>query len=126
MTDHRTAPAFGSTTEAGIVTVRCSGDLDLACAPRMRAALLAPIRDGAPGVVADLSATTFCDSTIFSVLVELHRAALARGVSYSIAADPVAVARPLALLGLDRLLPLYDDLDDARAAVAGPPESRVS
>jgi anti-anti-sigma factor len=126
MTDHRTAPAFGSTTEAGIVTVRCSGDLDLACAPRMRAALLAPIRDGAPGVVADLSATTFCDSTIFSVLVELHRAAHARGVSYSIAADPVAVARPLALLGLDRLLPLYDDLDDARAAVAGPPESRVS
>ncbi|MFJ1759194.1 STAS domain-containing protein [Amycolatopsis sp. NPDC088138] len=126
MTDHHTTPAFGSSTEAGIVTVHCSGDLDLACAPRMRAALLAPIRDGAPGVVADLTATTFCDSTIFSVLVELHRAAVARGVSYSIAADPVAVARPLEILGLDRLLPLHDDLGEARAAVAEHQESRVS
>jgi anti-anti-sigma factor len=115
VTDQHTAPAFGTTGDAGIVTVRCSGDLDLGCAPRMRQALLAAVRDRARGVIADLSATTFCDSTIFSALVETHRAA-----------DRVAVARPLAILGLDRLLPLYGDLDAAATAVGGEPATRVS
>jgi anti-sigma B factor antagonist len=124
MTDHRTA--FGRTSAGGIVTVRCAGDLDLATSPRMREALLAPLRDGAGGLVADLSATTFCDSTVFSVLVEVYRAALEREVPYAIAADRVAVARPLEILGLDRLLPVHPSLDAARTAVAGGLGMRVS
>ena len=53
------------------------------------------------------------------MLVEAHRAAAARNVPYAIAAGETAVARPLQLLGLDRLLPLHTGSERAQAAVAG-------
>ncbi|KDN22403.1 STAS domain-containing protein [Amycolatopsis rifamycinica] len=101
MTDHHT------TTDDGVVTVRWTGELDLDSAPALRGELLGSIRSGARGVVVDLSETTFCDSTVFSVLVEACRDAAARNVPFAIAAGEAAVARPLQLLGLDRLLPLH-------------------
>lgn len=119
MTDDRTAPDLATTIDAGVLTVRCAGELDLDSAPHLRDALLGPIRAGARGVVVDLTETTFCDSTVFSVLVEAFRDAGARGVPYAIAAGEAAVIRPLQILGLDRLLPLYTRLDAARAAVTG-------
>jgi len=118
MTEH-TAFDLATTTEAGIVTVRCAGELDLESAPGLRNALLGAIRSGVRGVVADLTDTTFCDSTVFSVLVEALRDARARKVPYAIAAGETAVARPLHILGLDRLLPLHTEVDTAQAAVVG-------
>ncbi|MEV4053198.1 STAS domain-containing protein [Amycolatopsis sp. NPDC049688] len=118
MTDHRTAPRFTTTTDTGVVTVHCDGELDLGSAQRLRDALLGPIQAGARGVVADLTGTTFCDSTVFSVLVEAFRDAAAQDVRFAIAAGEGAVARPLQLLGLDRLLPLHPGVDAAHAAVA--------
>ncbi|WP_284750354.1 STAS domain-containing protein [Amycolatopsis sp. RTGN1] len=127
MTDNHTQPRFATTTDAGVVTVRCAGDLDLATTSRLRDALLDPFGDGgAAAVVADLTATTFCDSTVFSVLVESYREALARDIPYAIAAARIAVARPLAVLGLDRVLPLYPGLAEARDAVTGSRATRVS
>lgn len=126
MDDHRTAAAVGRTIEPGLVTVHGSGDLDLGCAPRLRQVLLTAVRAAARGVIADLSAVTFCDSTILSVLVDAHREALAGHVPFAITADWTSVVRPLEILGLDALLPLYADLDAARAAVSRCPETRVS
>ncbi|EOD63793.1 STAS domain-containing protein [Amycolatopsis vancoresmycina] len=118
MTDHRTAPRITTTTGTGITTVRCAGELDLGSAARLRDALLEPVRAGARGVVADLTGTTFCDSTVFTVLAEVFRDAAAHDVAFAIAAGETAVARPLQLLGLDRSLPLHSALDAAHAAVA--------
>ncbi|MET8998239.1 STAS domain-containing protein [Amycolatopsis sp. Hca4] len=118
MTDHPTVgPAV--TTDDGVVTVRCAGELDLHHAQALRDSLLGPIRAGARGVIADLTDTSFCDSTVFSVLVEAYREAAARNVPYAIAAGETAVTRPLQLLGLDRLLPLHPEPGTARAAVSG-------
>ncbi|WP_206786041.1 STAS domain-containing protein [Amycolatopsis sp. MtRt-6] len=125
MTDH-TTPVLVTTTEAGIVIVRCASELDLHGTPSLRDALLGPIRAGARGVVVDLTETTFCDSTVFSVLVEASRAAAAQNVPYAIAAGETAVARPLQILGLDRLLPLHPGLDAAQAAVAHRPAVPVA
>jgi anti-anti-sigma factor len=122
MTDPRTA--LETTTHAGIVTVRCGGEVDLGTAPHLRAALQASIRGHARGVVADLSAATFCDSMVFTVLVEAHGDAQARDIPFAIAADGAAVIRPLELLGLDRLLPLHAAAAAARAAVTGTPDAR--
>ncbi|SFW83627.1 STAS domain-containing protein [Amycolatopsis australiensis] len=117
-----------TTTDAGVVTVRCAGDLDQDMAPQLRDALLAPVRRGARGVVADLTAATFCDSTVFSILVEADREARAHDVPYAIAAAQAAVTRPLEILGLDHLLPLHGDVAAARAAVTETPDAprRVS
>ncbi|MGW3958879.1 STAS domain-containing protein [Amycolatopsis sp. NPDC005003] len=119
MIDHHPASALASTTEAGVVTVHCAGELDLANAHELRKALLDPLHDGARGVVVDLTETTFCDSTVFSVLVEAYRVATTRNVPYAIAAGRGAVVRPLRILGLDRQLPLHTGPGTARAAVAG-------
>ncbi|SEF21422.1 anti-anti-sigma factor [Amycolatopsis pretoriensis] len=126
MTENRTSPRFATTTDAGVVTVHCAGDLDLATTSKLRDVLLSPFAGGAEGVVADLTETTFCDSTVFSVLVEAYREALARKIPYAIAAARIAVARPLAILGLDRVLPLHLELAEAHAALAGTPAARVS
>ncbi|WP_410586561.1 STAS domain-containing protein [Amycolatopsis sp. lyj-23] len=120
MTDH-SPPGHTTTTDDGIVIVSCPGELDLARAPGLRGALLGPIHAGVRGIVADLTETTYCDSTVFSVLVEAFRDAGARGVPYAIAAGESAVARPLQILGLDRLLPLHDRVEAAQAAVEGRP-----
>jgi anti-sigma B factor antagonist len=50
-----------------------SGELDLASAPQMAAALGQRIAAGAGDVVVDLSGLQFCDSTGLSVFVEAHR-----------------------------------------------------
>ncbi|MGW5724314.1 STAS domain-containing protein [Amycolatopsis sp. NPDC003865] len=126
MTENRTSPRFATTVDAGVVTVHCAGDLDLATTSRLREVLLSPFADGVRGVVADLTETTFCDSTVFSVLVECYREALAKEVPYAIAAAEIAVARPLAILGLDRVLPVHTALAEARAAIAETPATRVS
>ncbi|MFJ7214564.1 STAS domain-containing protein [Amycolatopsis sp. NPDC098790] len=126
MTENRTSPRFATTTEAGVVTVRCAGDLDLAQTSKLRDVLLHPFAGGADGVVADLTETTFCDSTVFSVLVEAYREALAREIPFAIAAAAIAVARPLAILGLDRVLPLHPGLAEARTALAATPAAHVS
>lgn len=112
--------------DPGVTTVRCGGDLDLATTSRLQEVLLSPFADGVRGVVADLTGTTFCVSTVFGVLVEAYREALARKIPYAIAAAEIAVARPLAILGLDRVLPLHTGLAEARAAVAGAAATRVS
>ncbi|MEU0792043.1 STAS domain-containing protein [Amycolatopsis sp. NPDC005961] len=126
MTENRTQPRFATTTEAGVVIVRCAGDLDLATTTRLRDALLGPFRGDATAVVADLSETTYCDSTVFSVLVESYREAVALDIPYAIAAARIAVARPLAILGLDSVLPLHPGVAEARAAVTGDPAVRIS
>ncbi|WP_290063027.1 STAS domain-containing protein [Amycolatopsis solani] len=128
MTEHRRTPELTTGTDAGIVTVRCTGELDLSAARRLRDRLLAPIRAGARGVVVDLTETTFCDSTVFSVLVEAHHDAVARDVAFAIVPDETSVARPLHLLGLDRQLPLYPGRAAAHAAVTRAPveDRRVS
>ncbi|MCR6483989.1 STAS domain-containing protein [Amycolatopsis sp. OK19-0408] len=126
MTDHRTRNHLVTTTEAGVVIVHCPGDLDLATSPRMRDALLTPLGEGARGVIADLTETTYCDSTVFSVLVEAYRASLAHDVPFTIAAAHATVARPLAILGLDRVLPIRPTVAEAREAVTGTPVTKVS
>jgi anti-sigma B factor antagonist len=126
MTENRIQPRFATTTDAGVVTVRCAGDLDLATTTRLRDVLLGPFRGGAAAVVADLTETTYCDSTVFSVLVESYREARAHETPFAIAAAKIAVARPLAILGLDRVLPVHADLAEARAAITGVTATRVS
>ncbi|MGK3209298.1 hypothetical protein [Amycolatopsis sp. MEPSY49] len=53
--------------------------------------------------MADLTETTYCNSPVFSVLVEAYREALARKIPY-------------AILGLDRVLPLHPGLARTPAA----------
>jgi anti-anti-sigma factor len=82
---------------------------------------LAKAIGASPGVViADLSATTFCDSSgIRTLLVTAYQAADA-GTELRLVVDGQgAVQRIVALMGIDRLLPIYPTLEAALVGTAG-------
>lgn len=68
---------------------------------------LALAMTSAATVIADLTATTFCDCSGIRVLVLAHEQALAAAVDLRIVARSASVLRVLALTGADRLLPVY-------------------
>ena len=87
----------------GMTVVELSGEIDIDAAPRMRAALEAAIRTGAP-VVVDLGEVTFMDSTGFGVLVATHLQAKRVGTPVLVRAVSDRIRDLMDLLGLDSVL----------------------
>jgi anti-anti-sigma factor len=81
-----------------------SGELDLAGAPELSAALTDAMEAGRDLVV-DLRGLEFIDSSGLGVLVRFNNAASAAGYRYSLIAGPPQVHRAFVLSGLDQALP---------------------
>jgi anti-sigma B factor antagonist len=92
-----------------VVAVR--GELDLATAPELEAALLPGLRDGGSAVL-DLRGLEFMDSTGVRVIVAAHHAAQEHGGSLALVRTKPdgPVARVLEISGLDAVLNLVDDV----------------
>ena len=91
-----------TTTEASGARVSVSGEVDVSCAPELRAALDARIAELSAGeeLVCDLAEVPYIDSTGIGVLVgAAHRCAEAGG-SLVVARPQRNVARVLGLLGV--------------------------
>lgn len=88
----------------GAVVLGLSGELDLAGAPELDAALAAA-REAGGGLTLDLSELEFIDSSGLGVLVRFHNAAATAGYEYSVIAGPPQVHRAFVLSGLDQALP---------------------
>ena len=71
-------------------------------------------------VIADMTATTFCDSSGISMLVRAHKQAAATSTQLRLAVPSTAVRRTLALVQVDTLLPVYPSLHQALAAEPAP------
>jgi anti-sigma B factor antagonist len=68
-------------------------------------------------VVADMSGTIFCDSTGMRMLVVARNRAEFSGATLRIVIRPGgALARSLAIVGFDRVLPIYHSIQDAMRA----------
>jgi len=64
-------------------------------------------------VVVDMSRTRFCDSAGLNALVTAGRRARADGGEVRLVVVGEAVARVVALTGVDRVIPIYASLEDA-------------
>jgi len=73
----------------------------------LRDALLSALNAGAPGLIVDLTATTFLDSAGVTALVRASRRASASGAALRLAVTAPAVLRVLSLVGIDQLIPVY-------------------
>ena len=73
---------------------------------------------GTPVVIADMTATAFCDTSGVRMLVLACRRATANGAELRLLAPRPQVLRLLQLLGADTVLPVYHSLP---AALAGGP-----
>ena len=103
-----------------VVVVTMPAEIDIANADRIGAELSAAIAGGAGIVVADMTGTTFCNSSGISMLVLAHRQAAANGAELRLAVPAPAVLRALKLVRMDCLLPIHPSLDAALAPEAAP------
>ena len=106
------------TRRTGVDVVSVRGELDIATSRRLRDVVLDPQLDEPAGVVADLSAVTFLDSTGIGVLVAMWRRALGNGQRFAVVCPPGQPMRVLQLVHIDDLVDIRDDLDGALAALA--------
>jgi len=97
-------------------------EVDLSNAGLVRQDLLAVVAQGASLVIADMTATTFCDSAGVTALVRVARQATAQGSGLRLAAGAPAVIRMLALTGVDKLIEVYPSV----AAALADPEHDVA
>jgi anti-sigma B factor antagonist len=107
----------------GVPVVRAPEEIDIANAGGLKAALLEAVGLEATGleaaepgralVVVDMSRTRFSDSAGLNALVAVARQARAEGGEVRLVVAGGAVARLMALTGVDRVIPVYASLEDA-------------
>jgi anti-sigma B factor antagonist len=98
--------------EATVVTA--TGEVDLVTAGRLQDATAAALAEPTAVVVVDLTHVTFLGSSGLSALVAAARAAAARREPLRVVVDHTRpVVRPIEASGLDGLLSLYTDVEDA-------------
>jgi len=100
-----------------VVVITLPAEVDIGNAAQVREDLLSVLAQNASMVIADMSATTFCDSAGVTALVRAARAASARGAALRVAASAPAVTRVLSITGVDRLIEVFPSV---AAALAGP------
>lgn len=101
---------------AYVVTV--GGELDLYSTPRLTAELGALAAD-APEVVLDLTAVTFMDSTALGAILASARLLRDGGGRLSLVATGTSTRKLLALVGVDRVLPVYETAERALEHLVG-------
>ena len=98
----------------GIPVVTAPSEIDPVTAGQLRTVLLHSAAHGHMIIVVDMTGTTFCDSTGFSVLVRAHRQALADGGGLRLVIpDGSHVLRTFTVIGLGRFIPRFGSLDQA-------------
>lgn len=85
------------------VTVRVTGDLDLATVPQVRERLHDALRSKSARLVVDLSDCAFVDASALTMLVDVHRRASRAGGELVLRGCSPRVLRLLSLTGLRRV-----------------------
>jgi anti-sigma B factor antagonist len=97
----------------GVPVVAAPGEIDVSNAGWLRAVLLDAACRGHATYVVDMTRTRICTAAGLSVLVRAHKRALAEGGELRLAIPAAALLGVFAITGLDRLIPIFTDLDQA-------------
>jgi anti-sigma B factor antagonist len=113
-------PATCATSEEwidGIGVVSVSGVVDMLTAPRLEEAIRAALEKKPAGLVADFTAVEFLASAGMGILVAVHDE-VTPDIKFCVVAEGPATSRPLKLLGIADIIPLYSTVDEAIAALS--------
>jgi anti-sigma B factor antagonist len=98
------------------VVVELPAEIDVTNSEQVYQQLVAVLAPGVDTVVADMTATVFCDSSGVHALMHAYETAGARDVQLRLAVAPrTSVHRVLQLIGVARLVPVYPSLGEALA-----------
>lgn len=110
--------AFPVEKISGVPVVITPEEIDITNADRLRAALLRAAAQGRTTYVVDMTRTRYCDSAGLHALLGAHRRARAEGGEVRFVVTGPAVRRILAIMTIDRLIPVFGRLDEALAPQA--------
>jgi anti-sigma B factor antagonist len=92
--------------------------MDQSNAGRIGEELLSVIDRGATVLIADMTATIWCDHAGAGAVVRAFQRAVISGTELRLVVTAPIVSRVLSLSGVDRLVPIYPSLEAATAASA--------
>lgn len=98
----------------GVLVVALAGELDIACASQVAAALDEAIAESGHEVAVDLSRLEYMDSTGLRTLLEARERAAARGRRLALLGVSARARRVIELTGADALLEIVEDIDELR------------
>jgi anti-sigma B factor antagonist len=100
------------------VVVELPAEIDVTNSEQVYQQLVEVLAPGVDTVVADMTATVFCDSSGISQLVLAHHSAAAHHAQLRLAVPHDHVLEVLKVTGIDRLLAVYPSLEAALAAAS--------
>ena len=100
-------------TTAPVVTF--PAEIDMATADAIGEQVAAVLAPGIHAVIADMTATTFCDSAGINMLIRVKRQATAHGTELRLLLPCPNVLRVMRIQGVDAVLPIYHSLEEALA-----------
>jgi anti-sigma B factor antagonist len=95
------------------VVITLPEEIDATNSPGLRETLLAAVSRQPAMVVADMSATTFCDSSGMAAIVTAYRQAVAAGAGMRLVIGHPGARRVFELSGIDAVISIYPDLPAA-------------
>lgn len=101
-------------TQRGVPVATLEGEVDITNAADVRAQILAAVPNGAPGVVVDLTPTTYLDSRGVHLLLELAERLRRSQQALGVVCPPESVIRrTLTLAHLDQVVPVHTTVEAA-------------
>ena len=99
------------------VVVVLPAEIDVTNSELVHDRLVAALAPDVGVVIADMTSTTFCDSSGVHAVIFAHEAASARGVELRVAVSPDgSVRRVLQLIGVGSVVPVFPSLAEAMDA----------
>ena len=98
--------------EGDTTIVELSGDVDLDSSPKVRSVLLESVGNKR-GVLVDMSAVSYIDSSGIASLVEAYQSARRGGTTFALVAVSDAAMRVLQLARLDQVFSIHASLTEA-------------
>lgn len=96
------------------VVVVLPDEIDITNSDEVRQQLAAALAPGVDTVIADLTSTSFCDSSGVHAIMHAHERAAARDVGLRLAVSPGgSVRRVLQLTGADHIMPVFASVQEA-------------
>ena len=99
--------------DASTFVIAIEGDADMNTAVKFNESFFSAVHAGARGVVADLSAVTFIDTTMLNALVVGHRRMARDRGRFAIVCSGPRVERVLDVTGLGQILDVFRSRADA-------------
>lgn len=101
----------------GLTVVVAAGEIDIYSAPQLKETLYSAITGDLRGLLLDMSAVTFIDSTGLAVLVDARKRAQAIEANMALVIQDPNVRKVFEITALDQVFALHETREAARLAL---------